>query len=86
MKKKIMIPFKIFHMDAITGKDLKFFKHGEILGKGKRLLLKWNFLKTKEELEEITQNHQMAHVPSFQVQESEKGLHLLTIPSGEMGV
>lgn len=86
MKKKIVIPLKIFNMDAIAGEDLKSFKDGEIFGKGKRLLFRWNFLKTKEELEEIAQDHQMAHVLLFQIQESEKGLHLFTIPSGEMGV
>jgi hypothetical protein len=66
--------------------QLKSFKDGEILDKGKRLLLRWNFLKTKEELKEITQDHQMAHVLLFQIQESEKGLHLFVIPSGKMGV
>ena len=86
MKEKIMIPFKIFDMDAMAVEDLKSFKDGEILGKGKRHPLRWNFLKTKEELEEIAQNHQMAHVLLFQIQESEKGLHLFTILSGEMGV
>jgi hypothetical protein len=86
MKGKIVIPFKIFNMDAIAGEDLKSFKNGEIFGKGERLLLRGNFLKTKEELEEIAQDHQMAHVLLFQIQESEKGLHLFTILSGEMGV
>jgi len=81
-----VIPFKIFNVDAMAGEDLKSLKDGEIFGKGKRVLLRWNLLKTKEELEEIAQDHQMAHVLLFQIQESEKGLHLFTIPSGEMGV
>ena len=51
MKEKIVIPFEILNMDAIAGKDLKSFKDGEIFGEGKRVLLRWNFLKTKEELE-----------------------------------
>jgi len=67
-------------------KDSKSFKDGKIVGKWKRLLLQWNFLKTKEKLEEIAQDHQMAHMLLFQIQESEKGLHLFTIPPGEMGV
>jgi hypothetical protein len=65
---------------------LESFKDGEIFGKGKRFLLRRSVLKTKEELEEIAQDHQMAHVLLFQIQESEKGLHLFTILSGEMGV
>jgi hypothetical protein len=51
MKEKIVIPFEILNMDAMAGKDLKSFKDGEIFGEGKRVLLRWNFLKTKEELE-----------------------------------
>ncbi len=86
LKEKIMIPFKIFDMDAMVGEELKSFKDGKVFGKGERLLRRENFLKTKEELEEIPQNHQMAHVLLFQIEESEKDLHLFTIFSGEMGV
>jgi len=81
-----VIPFKILDADAMLEEELKPFKDREIFRKRKRPLPRRNFLKTEEELKEVAQNHQMAHTFPFQIQESEKGLHFLAIPSGKMGV
>jgi len=81
-----VIPLKILKTDALASQALKSFEDGKIFGERKSFLLGRYVPEAKEELEKVAQDHQMAHVLPFQIQESEKGLHLSTIPSGEMSV
>jgi len=86
MQKEIVISFEIFNSDPLPIQTLKLMEHGKIVSKSGSLLGWEKMLKTKEELEEIAKNHQMANLLSLQIQESDKDLHRLRVSSGEMSI
>jgi hypothetical protein len=80
IKEEIVVPFKIFDLDALKVELLEPFQNRKILGERKGLS------ETEEKLEKVAQNHQMAHALLFRVQEPEKNFHLLRLTSCKMRI
>jgi hypothetical protein len=79
-KEEIVVPFKIFDLDALKVEPLQPFQNRKIFGERKGLS------ETEEEFEKIAQDHQMAHPLLFRVQEPEKNFHLLRLTPCKMGI
>jgi hypothetical protein len=92
MEKKIMISLKILNPNSLLRESLEALKNGKVLWKRKRLRNRGRILwpsrtfKSKEELEEVAQDHEVPHPLPLGIQESKERFHPFLFLSGEMGI
>ena len=67
MEIEIMISLEILNSDSFLMQALKLTEDGKIVSKSGSILAWEKILKTKEEFEEIAEDHQMGDLPSLQI-------------------